>query len=323
MKKKPIVSAMLTMLGALLVLVGCASKEIRLSRQQLAALEESTRVFNTKDMDKYATHYTDDFQWDVAGNQTMIGRTDFLAMLKSMPESDPNIYHYQAMTLVANNIAVLDGCSFVSTNPTTGQLYRTYHGDILQLEGLKVKVMSSFSDGAAGMVALGEIEPPLPAPPLPGTRLWPTPDPVPTKLKPLDAQKETLARWNRRDLDSMGKMIGNDAQVMFSVLYDPVNRGAYLAWMGVMYKAFPDLGVNATRTFDMGSGWVVSEVTMTGTNSGSYLGNAPTGKSFSVRAVYLGRYDASGLMTVLHLYFNSLGIMKQLGLAPVKLNPPK
>ena len=175
MNKKHIVSAVLTMLGALLVLVGCASKEIRLSRQQLAALEESTRVFNTKDMDKYATHYTDDFQWDVAGNQTIIGRTDFLAMLKSMPESDPNIYHYQAMTLVANNIAVLDGCSFVSTNPTTGQLFRTYHGDILQLEGLKVKVMSSFSDGAAGMVALGEIEPPLPAPPLPGTRLWPTP----------------------------------------------------------------------------------------------------------------------------------------------------
>ena len=60
----------------------------------------------------------------------------------------------------------------------------------------------------------------------------------------------------------MGKMLGNDAQIMFSVLYDPVNRGAYLAWMGVMRKAFPDLGVNATRTFDMGSGWVVSEVTM-------------------------------------------------------------
>jgi predicted ester cyclase len=323
MRKTRIASALLGLAGALLVVVGCSSKESSLASRQYVSLEESSRVFSAHDIERYATYYTDDFQWDVPGSQTPISRTDFIAFLKSLPKEDPNVYHFQDMTLVANNIAVFDGCSFVFTNPSTGMRYRTHHGDILQLEGLKIKVMTSFSDSSAAGVALGKIEPSVPAAPLPGTRVWPTPAPVAPKLKPLDAQKEALARWNKRDLDSIAKMIANGARIQYSALYDPVDRSGYVAWMGVMYKAFPDLSVNAMRTYDMGDGWVVSEVTMTGTNTGSYLGNAPTGKPFTMRAEYLGRYDSAGLMTTLHLYFNSMLIMKQLDLKPVAISAKK
>ena len=161
---------------------------------------------------------------------------------------------------------------------------------------------------------MGQIEPTVPAPPLPSTREWITAVPVATRLAPLAAQKEALARWNRHDVAAVAGMLATDASVQFSVLYDPVSRGAFVAWWGEMLKAFPDLSLREVRTFPLNDNYVASEVQVSGTNSGSYMGNAPTGKTFAVRAAYLGRYDANGLQTVLHLYYNSAEIVKQLGL---------
>lgn len=318
MRKRVVVLGLLAAAGVLLV-ASCASKEVQRSRELRASLEEASRVFNEHDFEKYATFFTDDFQWEPVSQKTRIGRADFIAFVSNIPKSDPSLYHYQALRLVSTTGAFADECAFVYTNPATGKRYRTFHADIHEFEGLKTRNMASFSDGAAAGVALGMIQPTLPAPPLPGTRVWPTPDPMPTRLKPLDAHKEALNRWNGHDLDSIARMLGSDAEVQFSVLYDPVNRSAYVAWLGVMFRAFPDLAASATRTFDFGDGWVASEVKMSGTNTGPYLGHEPTGRTFALRAAYLGRYDASGLMTILHLYFDSMDVLKQLGLTPVKL----
>ncbi|MGA2976678.1 MAG: nuclear transport factor 2 family protein [Spirochaetia bacterium] len=306
------------LVGAILLMLGCTSKDVQRRNELISTVEASSQVFNEHNIEKYMTYYADDFQMDHVSSG-ILSRNDFAAAIGAKPKNDPTIYHFQEQVLASGDIAFFDGCSFVGKDPATGIRYRTFHCDIVEFEGLKMKVMTTFSDGAADSVARGLIEPPLPAPPLPGTRSWPTADPQPTKLKPLDAQKESQARWNSHDVTSMAKMLHKNASILISPLYDPVGRDAYIAWMGVMLQAFPDLSVSPTRTFDMGDGWVVSEVKMTGTNTGPYLGHPATGKPIALRAAYLGRYDANGLTTTLKLYFDSMTIMTQLGFKPVPL----
>ncbi len=177
--------------------------------------------------------------------------------------------------------------------------------------------MTTFGDSAAGNVALGLVEPPIPAPPARLSRVYPTPAAAATGLAPMAALKEALARWNAHDLDAMAKMLHGDATVMISPLLDEVGRDAYIAWQEVIFTAFPDLTLTPIRSLDMGDGWVVSEVTMTGTQKGPYLGHAASGKPIKLRAAYLTRYDAAGLATNLKLYFDSLFLLKQLGYEPV------
>jgi uncharacterized protein (TIGR02246 family) len=132
----------------------------------------------------------------------------------------------------------------------------------------------------------------------------------------MEAHLETQARLAAHDLDSLGAMLSRSAAVLVSPLFDMVGRDSYIAWMGSLLAAFPDLALSPVRSFDFGEGWVVTELVLSGTNKGSWLGNPATGKPMSVRAAYLGHYDDEGLATTLKWYFNSLTILGQLGLKP-------
>jgi ketosteroid isomerase-like protein len=305
------------LIGAILLLSGCTSKEDRRRNELISAVHESSKIFSMHDIEKYMDHYTDDFQWEVVSAPGRLSRSDFFAFLSNRVKKDPSIYHFQDRVLASGDFAFLDGCSFVSKNPDTGISYRICHADIVEFSGLKIKVMTTFSDGSCNDVALGLIEPTLPAPPLPGRRAWPTPESKPTSLQPQDAHEESQARWNRHDLTAMAEMLHQDAKILISPIFDPVGREAFIAWMENLFRAFGDHSIEATRTFDLGDGWIGSEVKMSGANTGPYLGNTATGKPISLRAIYLGHYDADGLMTELRLYFDSKAILDQLGLEPV------
>jgi steroid delta-isomerase-like uncharacterized protein len=322
MKKRLHAIAACVLSGVVLV-SGCSSKDVQRKSELLSLYKEESNALNSHDFEKYAAGLTDEFKWDLVSAPAPLSRTDFIAFISSMFKGDASSYHWQDKVLTSGDVLFFDGCSSTFTNQKTGIFYRTFHADFEYFDGKKMKSMTTFGDGAVSDVALGNMEPPLPAPPLPGTRPWLTTDPQPTKLKPLDAQKESQARWNSHDLNSLAKMVGKDAQILVHPLYDPVGRDAFVGWLGIMIKAFPDLTVNSVRTFDMGDGWVVSEVQMTGTNTGAYLGHPATGKPFTLRAAYAGRYDANGLMTVLRLYFDSMTIMNQLGLKPVMVTATK
>ena len=316
MKRTSIPLFVCVLISVFLVLSGCASKENQRKKELEKMILESNESLNNKDIEKYSSYLTDDFLWVNASSPTPISRDDFIAMLQHLVEGEN--YHFQEQTMIpGNDFAFFDGCSHVAKNPTTGIKYRVFHADIIEFTGLQMKVMMTFGDGALDSVALGLIEPPLPAPPLPGRRAWLDVETKPTKMKLLDAQKESQARWNSHDLTSLATLIDQDARILISPLYDEISREAFIGWMEVMFQAFPDLKVEATRTIDLGDGWAVSEVKMTGTNLGPYLGNPATGKPFSLIAAYLGRYNSNGHMTNLKLYFNSMSIMNDLGLEPV------
>jgi hypothetical protein len=100
-------------------------------------------------------------------------------------------------------------------------------------------------------------------------------------------------------------------------LLDPVDRNVYIGWQQLFFTAFSDISMTTVRCY-AGDNWAVSEIMLAGRNSRADIGNHPTGKKIEVRAGYLTRFDAKGFNTSLKLFIDSMVIMKQLGLEPVK-----
>ena len=112
-------------------------------------------------------------------------------------------------------------------------------------------------------------------------------------------------------------MLHANAEILVSPLLDPVDRNAYVGWQELFFTAFPDISMTSVRCY-AGDNWAVSEIMLKGTNSGSYIGHPSTGKKIELKAGYLTRFDSKGLITSLKLFIDSMVIMKQLGLEPVK-----
>jgi len=285
----------------------------------IAVAQASTDALNAHDFEQFATYFADDFIADNVAIPPPLDKETFLNVVVPWYTATPGIYHFQKQYLVSGNIMVFDECGFINTHPETGMRYTTFHMDIIEFEGYKMKKMTSFQDRGDELVALGVIEPPLPfPPPAPSFTL---PDAEPTGMAPFEAQAELQSRWNTHDLSLYAKMIRSDAEILISPLIDPVGRDPYIAWQELWFLAVPDVHMEPVRTYDLGDGWVISEVVWTGTNEGPYLESSGTGNSIDLRVGFLARYDADGLITNLKWYFDSMTILNQLGLDPVTIHP--
>ena len=63
----------------------------------------------------------------------------------------------------------------------------------------------------------------------------------------------------------------------------------------------------------------MSEIRITGTNTGPYLHSNATGKAIDLHAGLLTRFDQDGAVTSLKQFIDSMNVMKQLGLEPVSV----
>lgn len=296
------------------VLFGCTSRESEHYREVRKMFDDSAQAFNLHDFEAYAAYYTEDMQWDIASMPDLIPKKDFIASLASRPADDPNQRHFQKTILVAGDWVFMDECSFVGTNKNSGKVFRTFHADLVHLDGLKIRKMTTYSDGTVSGVALGLYEPAIPQPPLPPLRRWPTAEPSPTGLRGPEAQKDFLNRWNSHDPDYLAKILDHGAAILISPLFSVTDRESFIAWWELMLQSFPDLNMRENMGRDMGNGWVFSEVQLSGTHYGSYLRFDPTGKTFSLRTAVAAKYTDQGLLENLRLYFDSKLLMDQLQL---------
>jgi steroid delta-isomerase-like uncharacterized protein len=79
-------------------------------------------------------------------------------------------------------------------------------------------------------------------------------------------------------------------------------------------QAFPDAQGTITRKIIDGNNGV-AEIVWRGTNSGSLMGQPPTGKSVNVRAVLVIETNGSAITRSSH-HIDVAGMMAQLGVAP-------
>jgi len=79
-------------------------------------------------------------------------------------------------------------------------------------------------------------------------------------------------------------------------------------------QAFPDArGTITTKVVEGNTG--VAEIVWRGTNQGSLMGNPPTGRPVTVRAVVVVETNGSKITRSVH-YIDMAGLMAQLGVAP-------
>jgi len=107
----------------------------------------------------------------------------------------------------------------------------------------------------------------------------------------LEENKAIVRRFieaeNKRNLDSMDEFIAPD---FVSIESDTPTRGLEIYKQGIktFTKAFPDLRGTIEDIIAEGDK-VMARVKYTGTNTGEYLGLAPTGKKISMKAVAIYR----------------------------------
>ena len=86
-------------------------------------------------------------------------------------------------------------------------------------------------------------------------------------------------------------------------------------FLQVYVTAFPDLKLTITDAFGAGDK-VAWRWLSEGTNTGSLMGNPPTGKKVSVEGITIDTYDADGKVVESYNSWDSYGLMVQLGLVP-------
>ncbi|MFC1717486.1 ester cyclase [Candidatus Poribacteria bacterium] len=287
----------------------------------LAVQQAFGEALLAQNIDQLMTHYTDDAMWDyVPAPPPSIGKAEIAEETAGMYESFPDFSTDEGLTLVSGNVLAHEHSAFgthlgdFEGIPATGNTIQIVHVDIFDFEGDKIKKLTTYTDALSVLVQMGV----MPAGELPEfVPSFTLPESEPTGLSPLDAVAEARERFNSHDMSSYAKIFHSDADLML-VLGVPLDRDAFIAVAEMYVASFSGLNWETTRSVDMGDGWVIEEVVYSGTNTGPYFGIPATGRSFPTRALHIWRVDEDGLVVNLRNYFDSLGILAQLG----ALGPP-
>ena len=103
--------------------------------------------------------------------------------------------------------------------------------------------------------------------------------------------------------------------------HDPADiQGAgaqgFIDFFSMMRSAFPDFGIEVEHMVTDEDN-VSFAYTISGTHKGEFMGVSPTGKSFKVRGMQIGRFE-DGKLVERWGATDELGILKQLGVKPLK-----
>ncbi len=276
-------------------------------------------ALNARDLDRWLSYWADDAVYDYVPLPTPIARKDVRKFFEEVFRGFPDFSSLPGRTFIAGNIIVMEHAVEGTHQgewmgiPPTGKKFPTPHIDILEFEVDKLKRLTTYIDIAGILIRLGA----MPAPELPELKpSFDLPDPEPTGLSPLEAQKEAMARWNAHDLARWAKMIRPDVDAFYGTIGVPMDREALVAVQELYFQAFPDVQGEITRMIDLGNGWVLTEAVFTGKNDGPFFGVPATGRPVKLRVAWLAQFDADGLITYFHVYFDQLSMLQQLGLVP-------
>ena len=306
---------------AMLLIVGAGGNAVAQTPEELLALEDASRVvFNAHDVDGFLSYFTDDAVFDyVATGMVMSEKDQMKAFFESVFEAFPDYQDVSPHRLAHGNTVVTE-CLPTGTHqgewngiPGTGLSTVVPHLSIYEYEGDKIKKLTTYDDGVTVMIQLGQ----MPAGEMPSLEpSFELPEPEPTGLSPLEAQVESMDRWNSGDMASWAKGFKKDARVFYNVLGTPIDISAATALQEIYFVGFSDIQGEIVRMVDMGDGWVLTEAIFRGTHDGPYFGVPGSGNLMVNRVAWLIRVDADGLSTNFHIYFDNLGVLIQIGAIP-------
>lgn len=135
--------------------------------------------------------------------------------------------------------------------------------------------------------------------------------------------KDTVYRLNAavndHDLNPIGDMYAEDAELVWPGLGPTRGRNAVVGFYATLLGAFPDVHVTIKRIIEERDTLAVQYVAE-GTHAGAWptpTGDLPpTNKRFTVEASSFGSIDENGLIKAQREYFDQVELLAQLGLLP-------
>tara|TARA_R110000868_G_scaffold82992_8_gene234431 strand:+ start:4846 stop:5769 length:924 start_codon:yes stop_codon:yes gene_type:complete len=121
--------------------------------------------------------------------------------------------------------------------------------------------------------------------------------------------------WNKNDIDGM-----KTATVENLVRNTNGNRAAsnqtdYANIMNAFHKGFPDIHVAIDKTIIKDNVAYINW-TVTGTNTGEFIGNPPTAKKITTHGLSVWTFNKDGKATQEDAFYDDLTLYNQLGIAP-------
>jgi len=125
-----------------------------------------------------------------------------------------------------------------------------------------------------------------------------------------------LDAWRRRDLDALSLMHTDDAILESPIAGTVTGRAAIENVHRAFATSFPDFAIgNAALIVD--GDRIVQTVTFTGTNTGGFMGMAPTGKRFTFDAVLICTMR-DGLIAHERRIYDFTGFLLEIGVLKAK-----
>ena len=129
----------------------------------------------------------------------------------------------------------------------------------------------------------------------------------------LAAQERMGGFINAGDIDSLDEVFAADVVDHDPAPDQPAGVEGIKTFWRTFLTAFPDLAI-APAVVSADDEHVTIVLDITGTHTGEFSGHAPTGKSFTVRGIQVGRFE-NGKLAERWGATDELGILTQLGLA--------
>jgi len=135
----------------------------------------------------------------------------------------------------------------------------------------------------------------------------------------IEENKEIVRRYqeiyNRNDLDALGEVVSENLLTPKIMSGIPTGMEGAKAAHRIMLAGFPDYQTTIDDLLAEGDK-VAARITMSGTNTGSFLGVPPTGKQVSFTGMYIARIE-NGKIVEHWGEEDGISLLQQLGVLKV------
>jgi steroid delta-isomerase-like uncharacterized protein len=131
---------------------------------------------------------------------------------------------------------------------------------------------------------------------------------------PRQAVLDEIADLSRGDLEAVLAYYTDDVYFEDVTVSEPCHgKDEMRDFMAIFYRGFPDLHIEVRHCVAGDEGTVVAEYDLIGTHQGEFLGHAPTGRGFRIKACSVYQHNGE-LFTRETVYYDSASLFGQLGL---------
>lgn len=132
-------------------------------------------------------------------------------------------------------------------------------------------------------------------------------------MEPVQVAQRYFDAWNARDAGAIAATFAEGGTYIDPAVPAPLTGDAIGAYAQGLWAAFPDLAFQIVSVAVNADGLVAAQWLMTGTNTGSFNGLPPTGKSVSLPGADFVRVEGDRIRSV-QGYFNAGDLPAALGL---------